>query len=92
MDFQVLLFPFSGMKKIQPVEASVDSTDFKIKSTQGKWIYRIINSTGRIIRMDSKGKIVGKTRIGVGYKADLPNRMEILNPTIRLTLKMELIN
>jgi len=91
-DFRVLLFPFQELKRITLVAGTSDSTDFKIKAGHGKWIYRILNDTRRIIRMDSKGKLFGKTKVNVEYSDHSPSSIIIINPTIRLSLKMKLIN
>jgi hypothetical protein len=90
-DFRIFLFPFGGIKKISLISVSADSTDFKVKTVLGKWIYRIANESSRIISMDSKGKIIGKTRIRVKYSDQYPSMIMINNPTIRLSLKMDLI-
>ena len=90
-DFITFLFPFQGLKKTILLKGTVDSCDFKVKTANGKWIYGISNFSKRIIRMNTRGRFIQKTSIRISYLDANPSKIIILNPTIRLTLEMDLI-
>ena len=92
-DFRMLLFPFDGIKKIFLVNAADNvGIDFKVKTGTGKWLYRIEEESKRIIKIDSRGKFLGKIRIGIGYSGSSISMIMVSNPTIKLKLSMNLIS
>ena len=91
-DFEILLFPFRDMKKAILVGSSDSISQFKVKVPSGKWFYEVRNDSQRIIQIRSKGKLVKKTRIIIGYQGAAISDISISNPTIGLELKMKLIS
>ena len=90
-DFRTLLFPFSGIKKIDIIAVERNTTEFKVKSASGGWVYRILNESGRITQMRSRWKLFDKTILEINYTGSSPSRMTIRNPIIRFNLLMELM-
>ncbi len=92
-DFRTFLFPFEGIKKIQPMNSTQkDGNVFKVKIRSGKWFYTISGESKRIIQMNSRGKFFAKTRIGIQYTESSPSTIDISNPTIKLSLTMILLS
>jgi hypothetical protein len=93
-DFRLLLPDNSVkiLKVLHPAENPSD-TEYKVKSTAGRYFYTLENNSKRISLITSSGKFLKKTRIifsstGIG----VPGKIRILNPTIKLTLSLTLFN
>lgn len=93
-DFRLLLpEKLSGQRKIILKTKNTETSEYKVKSKSGKYFFTIENGTRRILKIVSSGKFVRKTRIFFDQSANnIPPKIKILNPTIKLTLKLTLLD
>ena len=93
-DFRLLLpEKFSGQKKIILENENSGTKEYKVKTASGKYYYTIDIPSHKIKHILSTGKLLGKTRIFFNdTEHPVPHKIHIENPTIKLIMKMTLLD
>jgi len=93
-DFRLLLpEKLSGQRTLIQKTENSGNIEYKVTSKSGKYFYTIEKGSRRILSIVSSGKFLRKTRIFFDQSENnIPPRIKILNPTIKLTMKLTLLD
>jgi len=93
-DFRLLMIPDPTITKMKPVQSSDSMLNvFSVRSAKGSFIYSYDKSSGKLIRIQTSGSILGKTDLIVSDDDNSqPKKINISNPTIRLHLHMTFLS
>lgn len=93
-DFRLLLPDSTSVQnKVICKNESPANSEYKVKTRSGKYFFTIGGASRRILQIFSSGQLIRKTRVFfVHGQKDVPDKIRILNPTIKLTLSLTLMD